>query len=183
MKALEDVFADADRCRGRRGELQAKRAEIERAPVSVQGATDRIDAFLAELASAPGEMTHRFTRSWASSNDFAATTLGLVDGPGRGISPRDVVRALAFLNREGLRAALVADAAAAIEAAGGGLSEDDRSEALAAIDSELLALEVREELAIRESEAAGYEGLDRRGDAEPAVVLARDPAALLAKAA
>ena len=116
MKTMTDLYADVERIRARRGELAAKRTGIDRAPVSLADATGRIDRFLDELAAAPGGMAHRFLRPSAGSNDLAESTLGMMDGPGRGIAPRDVMRALAFVGRENLRRALVADAKAGIDA-------------------------------------------------------------------
>jgi hypothetical protein len=183
MKTVTDLHGEVERTRARRSELLAERTKIDRAPVSLDVATQRIDEYLAALASEPGAMTHRFLRPGANGSDLADVTLGLMDGPTRGVGARDILRSLAFLDRERLRLALVADAKAALEASGGGLSERERTEALAAIEAELLELEVAEELAIREAEDAGHEGLDRRGDAEPRVVLWADPAALLRRAA
>jgi hypothetical protein len=51
------------------------------------------------------------------------------------------------------------------------LTDKQRIEKLAAIDAKLLALEIDEEQAIRRAEASGHP-IDRRGDADPGVVLA-----------
>jgi len=184
MKSLNEYLSDVERFRARRRELLTQQDDVSGKHLSLNETTTRIDEWLDGLTPEPGSLARRFALPWAGSNDLAETTLGMMSGSARGIAPVEVVRALAFVvGRSRLREALVADAKAYITAQGGGLSAVDRTAALEEIDAELLELEVAEERAIRAAEEAGYEGLDRREDAAPEVVLARDPSTLLEKAA
>jgi len=57
-----------------------------------------------------------------------------------------------------------------------GLNPEQRRAALAEIDGRIRAAEVDEERIVRELEARGLD-VDRRGDADPSIVLGLEPAA------
>ena len=107
----------------------------------------------------------------------APRLVNMGDGPPVVLPPGgpDPLALLAAAVPDALAAAIEARLAAAYENAPEPITAADKAAELARIDGELADLERAEEAAIRAAEAAGMSVL-RRGDADPAAVLAPDSA-------
>ncbi len=146
--------------------LKARRREVERLPVLMTEALDAIDSGLDALVA-------------NATKHLEDSTSVLRPGGGRprlDFSPsiENLPSLLALIARDTLADAMRARVIEAYEAEGSeGISATDRRAALAEIDADILATEAAEEMVIRTEEADGSEIL-RRGDANPAIVLAFD---------
>lgn len=145
--------------------LKARRREVERLPVLMTEALDAIDSGLDALVAN------------ATKHLDDSTSLRPEGGrPRLDFSPsiENLPSLLALIARDTLADAMRARVIEAYEVEGSeGISATDRRAALAEIDADILATEAAEELTIRTEEADGSEIL-RRGDANPAIVLAFD---------
>jgi hypothetical protein len=158
-----DYRSELAKLRDRVAELHAERADVEKASVPLSEVEQRIDGYLDEQAEA---------RAWFS---LAAPRLTAPAGEGGwGPMPRlhegDVMPMLARAMRAEVRNVLVAEVRRHLDAHGPGLGERERAVRLAELTAELRQVERAEEALVVEAEGLGLV-LDRRPDADPAVVL------------
>ena len=166
------------KARTRRMALLGERREIEGAPLPADEAERHVGAYVERLArrwqrevplhlfTAPADDTRRGQLfDSAVPLRFASVAGGAVD-----LAP--VAHMLAAVAPELLRGALLEAVGRSYGKSPPGLPAAERAAALAEIDRELREVELGEERLIRALEAEGLE-IDRRADANPALVLAR----------
>ena len=158
MSAIQETSKQLAKLQAKIVQLQEKRAKIERASVPRDEALTKIELTISHNASlvppAYGELL---------SPDAPTAVLDLV--------PNDyVAEALCSLFPDLIREKLIAEVDRRLEERPSGLPTAERPAALAEIDAAIRKFGVEEEQIITEAEAAGIE-LDRRGDADPHIVL------------
>lgn len=164
LTVVASVRAQVEGLRDTVAALKTKRRQIETQPVPMSEALDAIEAGL-----------DRLERDAAGRFDNLAALMRPANGrPHLTFDPHPstLPAMLVLVARDVIAERLRGNVVAAYESAGlTGITADDRRAALQELDTTVLAVEAAEELMIRRAEAADLEIL-RRGDANPAVVLA-----------
>lgn len=163
---------DLEELRGQIRELQGERKRIERAPLSEAEVHATIDAQLEEAVEA---LNRTPTAGLLRGNPVGFFHIVAMGEPETFSAQENWKKALGLAVLAGgdrvkkyLRARVAADA----QAAGGfGLGREERKAKLAELDAQLFDLELEEERAVCDMEAAGL-AISRRADADPRAVLA-----------
>lgn len=160
-KNTRPTAASVDDIRAALGAKKTEREGIAEAPPSRAELGECLDRAI----DAAGERAERIMSSRVQSSDYHTESLltARVEGDRVNLLPTMI----AVLGVDAVRQGL----SRFVERAEDGPSPAERAERLAAIDAELLDLEMAEERAVRVLETEGVE-IIRRGDANPAVVLA-----------
>jgi hypothetical protein len=161
--ALSAARTDLDNTRDRIAELRARRERVNSAPVDEAEIERRIEAEMARLRDPAGGVP---------SNVYSFLQQRTPQRPEvsfKEMFNRDPARMLAAIVPNQIRA-FMRNAATPKDASG--MSDEARIAALAQIDAELVELEAREELLVRELEAGTGAPLPRRPDASPEILLA-----------
>jgi hypothetical protein len=148
-----------------------ERAEVVSAPLPEAEALAKLDDELDRLAGQALEATtgvRGLVRDQPARLALFSTDVGPATTPD---ALRTIARLLVFVGRAPLRAALAEAVRAEIAACGGpGLPAAQRTQQLAALDDQVLELELSEEQLVEQLEASGA-GVARRPDADPRAVL------------
>jgi hypothetical protein len=157
-----DVRRELARVREERDEILATRTAVERAPVSRDEAVARIEERIAErLATVFAPNVANFGSARYDARYAGTLFNGEVDA------------LFVWWDGPGIRDRLMAELDDWYRTQATALSAAERTSELAALDHRVSELEVTEEGLIREAEEVGIM-LERRGNADPGIVLARD---------
>lgn len=161
--ALATLRTDVADLRDRRNSILDRIAQVEAAPLTGDEIAARVDAVL-DQAAAEARARLRFG-SLSAPNGGAFEISDAAAGNPLGL-------AVLFGQRDSVRAALLAEAKAAVRP-GKAMSRAERDAELVKLRGELIDCERAEDSVIREAEDAGAV-IARRHDADPAVFLLKD---------
>jgi hypothetical protein len=165
--------------RDKLAKLAAERSDLERAPAARAEALDRVDCFIEASAARYAPPVNAFVAPVSDPASVrligvsrAAVATALAGGGRTAVEARfdQLEAALCALVPDAVRGALVDAVDAHLAPDPPGLPRAERAMKLAALDAKILAVEREEEQLIREARADGVR-IDRRADADPAVVL------------
>lgn len=172
--SINAAFKPLADLRAKIAEAEAKREALKNAPLERDESIENAKAWISRKAQIGAQVVADCARQLQDPRaNVELTEFGVNVDRLRAQLETLVV----FLNREALEKAITAEINE--QADPSRLSRVSIRDALAKLDAEIHGLCVREEVLVREIEAAGIP-VNRRGDADPAIVLADDPARLAA---